>query len=161
MSRGLLTRDIRIYKDEEGCWGEVYLWDTKTQARTRTVAIPNSLAADLLTLSAGRGPDDPIFSIAYRDLDFVWKAARSRAGLTDVRFKDLRAQMSQYAEEAGIPLTIVQRGMGQSNVAMTRRYQQRRAVFDREHAAKVEHAMQLGRPQTSLHKEITPVVPLP
>lgn len=150
--RGLLVRDLKIHQDSDRHWGEVFLLDRKTKARTRTVAIPDSLARDLLCLAIGRDQDDPVFSIRYRELDFLWKAVRSEAGLPGVRFKDLRAQMSQYAEEAGIPLTVVQRGMGQSDVATTRRYQQRRTVFTREHASLTEEAMGLAGLQSSLHR---------
>lgn len=156
--RGLLVRDLKIYHDSGKHWGEVYLWDTKTKARTRTVAIPDSLAKDLLTMAAGRDQGDPVFSISYRDLDYAWKAVRSRAGLPNVRFKDLRAQMSQYAEEAGIPLTVVQRGMGQSDVATTRRYQQRKTVFTREHASLTEAAMGLTSLHSSLQRQPTTIL---
>jgi integrase len=148
--RGLLVRDVKVLEDAEGRWGEIYLWDTKTRSRTRTVAISANLATDLLHLALGKDLDEPVFSIAYRELDYLWKATRRKAGLNHVRFKDLRAQMSQYAELAGVPLTVVTRGMGQSNVGMTRRYQQRRAVFGRGHAAAVEDQMGLASLQQSL-----------
>jgi integrase len=152
-ARGLLVRDVRVYTADTKYWGEVHLTDKKSKSRTRTVSIPHSLASDLLTLAQGKDPDEPIFSIPYRDLDYVWQAARAKAGLSGVRFKDLRAQISQYGEEAGVPLTILQRGMGHSNDAMTRRYQQRETVLTREHAEAIESAMGLSSLQSSLQRQ--------
>ncbi len=161
VTRGLLVGDLRIYADEQGHWGEVHLQDTKTASRTRTVTITGILAHDLLQLAAGKGPSDPVFSISYRDLDYPWKAARSKAGLDGVRFKDLRAQISQYGEEAGIPLTILQGAMGHSDNVMTRRYQQREAIFTRSHADAVLGAMGMPSLQSSLQTDLAASVKSP
>ena len=99
--RGLRVRDITILRDERiGTYrGEIHLHDTKTTARSRSVPITDSLCRELLVLCKSKKPDDPVFSIAYNQLDFLWKRARKKAGLEHVRFKDLRAQTAIYAEK--------------------------------------------------------------
>lgn len=141
--RGLLVRDVSIYKDnQDGTYrGELFLHDTKTTARSRSIPITDSLCRELLVLCANKAPEDTVFSIKYQQLDFLWRRARKAAGLKGVRFKDLRAQTAIYAEEAGIPQTIVQRTLGHSNEAMTRRYQQRVATLSDQQAEAIEGAM--------------------
>ena len=141
--RGLLVRDVRIYKDDrDGTYkGELFLHDTKTTARSRNVPITDSMCRELLVLCKNKTPDDNVFSIKYQQLDFLWRRARKIAGLDHVRFKDLRAQTAIYAEEAGIPQTVVQRTLGHSNESMTRRYQQRVATLSDQQAESIEGAM--------------------
>ncbi len=141
--RGLLVRDLRILEDNKtGEYsGEAYLADGKTKDRTRTVPLTDSLCRELLVLCRDKGPDEPVFNIAYQQLDFVWTRVREEAGLDHVRFKDLRAQFSIYGEEADIPLTVLAKTMGHGDEAMTRRYQQRRATLSLEQALAIEQAM--------------------
>ena len=73
----------------------------------------------------------------YMDLDYPWKEARRLAKLTHVRFKDLRAQFSIYAEEAKVPLTVVAKTMGNTE-EMARRYQRHSAVMTTAQAEAVE-----------------------
>lgn len=61
-----------------------------------------------------------------------------------MRFKDLRAQTAIYGEEAGIPQAILQRTMGHSTEAMTRRYQQRTTALTAAQAEALENAMNIG-----------------
>ena len=141
--RGLRVRDVRVYRDNEtGLYsGEVYLPDTKTKDRTRTVPLTDGLCRELLVLARAKEPDDPVFSISYSQLDYLWNRVRKKAGLTHVRFKDLRAQVSIYGEEAGIPQTVLGRTMGHGDEAMTRRYQSRATAMSVEQAEMLERAM--------------------
>lgn len=141
--RGLLVRDLRIYQDHaSGTFsGEVHLLDGKTERRSRSVPLTDGLCRELLALCKAKGPDEAVFSITYLALDFLWKRVRKRAELEHVRFKDLRAQISIYGEEAGVPLTVLSKTMGHAGEAMTRRYQQRAAVLSREQAEAIERAM--------------------
>jgi integrase len=143
MARGLLKRDLRIDVKNGELSGTVTLEDRKTKSRTRTVPLTPSLCEALLPLVIHKGPDDPVFSMTYGQLDHRWRSVRKIAGLEHVRFKDLRAQISQYGEEAGVPLTVLQATMGHSDVQMTRRYQRRQVVMSTEHALKIEAAMEL------------------
>ena len=45
--------------------GEVYLPDTKTKTRTRTVRITDHLCRELVVLTKGKDPDDPVFNMKY------------------------------------------------------------------------------------------------
>ncbi len=100
--RGLRVRDLRIWQDHEsGTYtGEVHLRDSKTEGRSRSVPLTDGLCRELLALSKGKRPDDAVFSTSYLGLDLPWKRVRKAAALEHVRFKDLRAQISIYGEEA-------------------------------------------------------------
>lgn len=150
-TRGLLVRDVKVYLNKErGEYsGEVYLVDTKAANRSRSVPLTDYLCREMLVLCGNKAPDDPVFSIAYQAMDFLWKRVRKKAGLQHVRFKDLRAQTAIYGEEAGVPQTILQRVMGHSDEAMTRRYQQRSTVLSQEQAATIEANM-MGEGKTDL-----------
>ncbi len=123
---------------------EVHLRDSKTEGRSRSVPLTDGLCRELLALSKGKRPDDAVFSTSYLGLDLPWKRVRKAAALEHVRFKDLRAQISIYGEEAGIPLTVLSKTMGHAGEAMTRRYQQRAAVLSNEQAEAIERAMLAG-----------------
>ena len=101
----------------------------KTEGRSRAVPLTDRLCREFLARCHQKAPDDPVFGITYAQLDNLWQRVRERAGLKHVRFKDLRAQTAIYGEEAGIPQTVLQRTMGHSDEAMTRRYQQRSAAL--------------------------------
>ena len=141
--RGLLVRDLRIWQDNEtGAFtGEVFLQDSKTDHRSRSVPITDSLCRELLPLVKMKGPDEPVFDLSYDQLDYVWKRARKTAGRALVRFKDLRAQVFIYGEGAGVPPTVLARSMGHRDEKMTRRYQQRAATLSAGQAEAIEEAM--------------------
>lgn len=141
--RGLLVRDLRIYLDNETklYTGEVFLYDTKNESRPRTVPLTDNLCRELVVLVKGKGPDDPVFNISYPQIDYPWTQVRKTANLERVRFKDLRAQISIYGEEAGIPLTVLSKTMGHGDESMTRRYQQRAAALSSDQAEAIERAM--------------------
>ncbi|MFW5972830.1 MAG: site-specific integrase [Bacteroidota bacterium] len=148
MSRGLLKRDLKLEKDG----GVVYLQDSKTDSRSRSVPLSPTLAEALRTHVRHKLPDDPIFELQYGQLDYTWQQVREAAGLPNLRFKDLRAQVSQYGEEAGVPLTVLQQTMGHADATMTRRYQRRQSSLSFEQAAKIEAAMGLSdRQGENLH----------
>lgn len=154
--RGLRVRGLRIYHDiETGAYtGEVYLSDSKTESRSRSVPLTDAMCRELLAQTKSKAPDDPVFALTYSGLDYVWRQARAAAGLSHVRFKDLRAQVSIYGEEAGIPQTVLQRTMGHSDAAMTRRYQARAAAMSNDQAEAIEAAMfQASEPTGKEHRK--------
>ena len=55
-------------------------------------------------------------------LDKLWKLARKRAGIEDVRLHDLRHSVASQAVLNGVPLPVVARLLGHSQVSMTLRY---------------------------------------
>lgn len=148
MCRGMLRRDVEIYQGANGIMrGEVFIYDTKTTGRSRTVPITDALCRELLVMCRDKAPDAPVFDITYQQLDFLWKRIRRAAGFWNqkdgytLRFKDLRAQTAIYGEEAGIPQTVISRTLGHANERMTRRYQQRAAAMSAEQARELERRM--------------------
>ena len=55
-------------------------------------------------------------------LDGLWKLARKQAGIEDVRLHDLRHRVASQAVLKGVPLPVVARLLGHSQVSMTLRY---------------------------------------
>ncbi len=156
--RGLLVRDLRIWRcDTTGALtGEVFLQDTKTNHRSRSVPLTDNLCRELLPQVKMKSPDDPVFDLSYNQLDYAWKRARKAVALDHVRFKDLRAQISIYGEEAGVPLTVLARSMGHRDEKMTRRYQQRATALSAEQAEAIEHAMFVGAMFAGEAPEVVP-----
>ena len=62
-------------------------------------------------------PEEPI-----RDIDSFWYFIRAEAGLNDVRLHDLRHSFASHAVMRGVPLPVVSRLLGHSNLSMTMRY---------------------------------------
>ena len=58
-----------------------------------------------------------------------WRTTRCKAGLKDVRIHDLRHSFASHAIQQGVPLPIISKLMGHSNLRMTLRYAH---VSDRE-----------------------------
>ena len=54
--------------------------------------------------------------------DRIWKLTRKRAGIEDVRLHDLRHSVASQAVLNGVPLPVVARLLGHSQVSMTLRY---------------------------------------
>ena len=52
----------------------------------------------------------------------LWDRVRNEAGIEDVRLHDLRHTMASYAVMNGVPVPVVSRLLGHSNVRMTLRY---------------------------------------
>lgn len=146
-ARGLLVRDVTIQQNNKtGEYvGELHLHDSKTTSRDRTVVITDELCRELLVLGQGKGADASVFNIAYMDLDYMWTRVREEAKLKHLRFKDLRAQFSIYAERAGIHLTTVMKAMGHESEARTRLYQRHNAVMTPDQAAAIERELLAAR----------------
>ena len=149
---GLRVRQVRVYAEgpagDEVYTGEVFLADTKTASRPRTVPVTDALCRELLALcvrpdGTPKGADEPVFEMAYRQLHARWDRARKHAGLDHVRVKDLRAQSAIYGERAGVPLTVMARAMGHADEAMTRRYQQHQAALTGDQVRAIEREMGL------------------
>ena len=138
-SKGLRKSDIKIWSEPDGSYsGTIYIEDTKSAKRSRTVPITDSLCRELLYLCHGKKENDTVFDMEYSQLDFPWKQVRKEAALTGIRFKDLRAQTSIAGEKAGVPLTVVQKTMGHKDEKMTRRYQKREVSMSAEQAKAIE-----------------------
>jgi hypothetical protein len=136
VARGLLVKDLKK--------GALYLDDTKTKYRQRTVPISATLAAMLRAKVDGKKPDEPVFDLKYRQMDYQWKHIRQAAGLSHLRFKDLRKATGQYGESVGIAQTKIVASYGHGDTAMTRQYQKHRAVMSADEVEAIEAAMGFG-----------------
>jgi len=147
--RGLLCSDIKIFHDAEtGRYeGTVTLFDGKNDSRDRTVPITDFLCRELMVLGKDKKPDTPIFNTTYQQLDFIWKQLRKAAGFWKegegytLRFKDLRAQTSQYGAMVGIPQQVLASTYGHTGEKMVRRYQRYNAAMSMEQAIALEEKM--------------------
>ena len=98
--------------------------DTKTGARR--IPLPQ-LARDVLT-SLPRTPGNPYVIEGKRegkfatDLQHPWRRIRAQAGLPDVRIHDLRHTYASNAVSSGMPIQMVGRLLGHTQLQTTMRY---------------------------------------
>ena len=114
----LRWRDV----DFENRFVTIQAFHTKTM-KERQVAITTRLAIELERLKAS-APDDPN-GLVFGILDNVKRSfttARSKAGLNDLRFHDLRHTAATRLVGAHIPLSEVGRVLGHSQANTTYRY---------------------------------------
>ncbi|MCM2316809.1 MAG: site-specific integrase [Thermoanaerobaculia bacterium] len=93
---------------------------TKTQ-KGRVVPITPRLAKMLRPLVLARQPEDTLFGIR-NNVKTSFNNARSKAGVPDLRFHDLRHTAATRLVRGGIQLAEVGRILGHSDVATTYRY---------------------------------------
>ena len=110
-------------------WSEVHedalvLADSKTGLRT----VPLSAPARLILGQQPRGRSEFVFPSPHSaerprvgDVP-LWYVVRREAGIEDVRIHDLRHSFASHAVMSGIPVPVVSRLLGHSNVRMTLRY---------------------------------------
>ena len=110
-------------------WSEVhrdtlFLADSKTGARkvplnsqARSILERQPRDASSLVFPSPRNPDRP-----YSDNLALWYRVRRKAGIEDVRLHDLRHTHASHAVMNGVPVPVVSRMLGHSNVRMTLRY---------------------------------------
>lgn len=121
-----------------GCrWSETYglLWEGVDLAAGKATVIAKGgrehtvwlvpAALDLL----GRIPKHGRYVFDRTNWRKAWEAARTRAGLPDLRWHDLRHTHATWLRQAGVPLEVVQRSLGHKELATTTRYAH---VDDRE-----------------------------
>ncbi|WP_278924541.1 site-specific integrase [Pseudophaeobacter profundi] len=118
--------------------------DTKTGARRIPLPQP---ARDLLT-HLPRSPGNPYViegKIAGKyatDLQHPWRRIRARAGLAGVRIHDLRHTYASNAVSSGMPIQMVGRLLGHSQIQTTMRYAH--LADDPVRQAAEENAARLG-----------------
>ncbi len=128
---------VRLRRDEVR-GDRLELVDSKTGPRT---VLLNGPAREIVErrMAQGTGPwlfpsvSDPSRP-QCRGLP-LWYRARREAGIEDVRLHDLRHTVASQAAMNGVPLPVVARLLGHSNVSMTMRYAH---VGDREIEAAAE-----------------------
>ncbi len=116
--------------------------DSKTGPRT---VMLNGSAQDIVERRMAQGTGPWVFPSVkdpsrpqYHGLP-LWYAVRREAGVEDMRLHDLRHTVASQAAMNGIPLPVVARLLGHSNVSMTMRYAH---VGDREVEAAAERVGQ-------------------
>ena len=110
-------------------WSEVhrdalFLADSKTGARkvplnsqARSILKRQPRDASPFVFPSPRNPGRP-----YSDNLALWYRVRREAGIEDVRLHDLRHTHASHAVMNGVPVPVVSRMLGHSNVRMTLRY---------------------------------------
>ncbi len=138
---GCRASEVRTLKWRYRREGKLFLRDSKTGPRTVTL---NTQARRILERRL-RGaspfvfpsPRDPALPRS-RNLPF-WYRARREAGIEDVRLHDLRHTHASHAVMNGVPVPVVARLLGHSDVRTTLRYAH---LGDREIAAAAERVGQ-------------------
>ncbi len=104
--------------------GHLFLRDSKTGPRTVWLSPPARRILDMLERTSpwvfpASRTNRPR---AARWLDLFWRRVRTEAELFDVRLHDLRHTHASHAVMNGVPVPVVSRLLGHSNVSMTLRY---------------------------------------
>ncbi|MCT2541225.1 site-specific integrase [Sedimentimonas flavescens] len=98
--------------------------DTKTGARR--IPLPAAARAVLSTLPRTFGNpyviEGKLEGSHITDLQHPWRRLRARAGLDDVRIHDLRHTYASNAVSSGMPIQMVGRLLGHSQIQTTMRY---------------------------------------
>lgn len=137
--RGLLVKDVTIFKNNDRYYGELsLLHDSKTVTRSRTISIGHNVAELLIPLCLEKSPVEPVFSVSWAGIDYLWHKARALAKLDTLRIKDLRAQFAIYADKAGVATATISRSMGHKHEAMTARYQRHDSALSNEDVDRIE-----------------------
>ncbi len=130
--------------------GEIRVIATKT-GRDRRVPLTERAQAVLAGRRVDAGGDSAVFRLRAADqptaLQSAYRRARARAGLTDVRFHDLRHTYATRLVRAGADLLTVARLLGHQDLRMVQRYAHpgaadaRRAVRALENRTRSRHRM--------------------
>jgi integrase len=96
--------------------------NTKT-LQERTVPISERLAIEFATMQATQGPEEDalVFGVTS-DIKKSFDSARRSAGITDLRFHDLRHTAATRLIQGGMPIVEVMRILGHTTMAMSYRY---------------------------------------
>jgi len=89
------------------------------------ISVSTRLKAEVLKLKLQRKSDDPderLFSSASVYLRKVWEAARKEAGITSVRFHDLRHTFATRMADAGMEMQELANILDHTDISMTYRY---------------------------------------
>ena len=121
---GCRKREILTLRWSEVQGDTLALADSKTGPRT----VPLNAQARRVIGRQPRGQSEFVFPSPVnisrpraRDLP-LWYSVRREAGIEDVRLHDLRHNLASYAVMNGIPVPVVSRLLGHSDVRMTLRY---------------------------------------
>ena len=113
----LLNLQWSFYRD-----GHLHLPDSKTGPKIIYLSTPARQILDSLPrgrsrwVFPGQVHGKPLLEV------WLWRQVRKQAGLEHVRLHDLRHTFASHAVMRGVPLPVVSRLLGHSNLSMTMRY---------------------------------------
>jgi len=123
----------------------------------------NDVTRQLLTHLVGRAQErgneyvftNPQTKTRYTTVKTAWLTACRRAGLTDLRFHDLRHTFGTRAADAGVPLNAIRDVMGHKTTAMTERYAHATDEGKRRAVEAVQSAVSSIPPESDCHSFAT------
>lgn len=121
----------------------LHLADTKNDTRPRTLQVPTAAAA-ILRRRVAAARDERLFDVTAGALWSRWDAARKRAGLGWLTFKDLRHVAATYAAEY-MSHSEIMAYLGHSNPNTSQRYLASQAQKQRAKLDQAAADMGLGR----------------
>ena len=125
--------------------GVVYVPDTKTASRPRALPLPAPAAAAMRQATIGKGPEELVFGLTYKQVRSRWEAARASAGMPWLRFKDLRGVFGTYWAKEGGSTRGLQGYYGHADPKMSLRYVKHLPQAGLEQAEAAVRAMGLHR----------------
>lgn len=155
-------RDVQMVYNQkaERYSGILYLPDSKTDDRPRSVSIVDAVCRELLPMLQGKKPEDHVFDgppdedramkglrpepITRHQVRYWFDKAREAAGLEHARFKDLRRTWAVTADMAGLNLGQMRAGMGHGLEETTVRYTNRQVTLELDDAERVAKQMGIG-----------------
>ncbi len=154
---GCRKNEIVRLRREEVRDDRLELGDSKTGPRT---VLLNDRARDIVQCLMRQGNGPWVFPAVKdpsrpqcEDLP-LWRSIRCEAGIDDVRLHDLRHTVASQAVLNGVPLPVVARLLGHSNVRMTMHYTH---VGDREIKAAAERVGQAIGAMLGLSTQLHPL----
>jgi integrase len=90
-------------------------------------------------------------------VEWRWRKALQAAGITGLRFHDLRGEAASRLVDSGAPVTVVQRFLGHSTLMMTERYLRQRATTLDESVLQLEALVTRGVEKA--HAVVDPTCP--
>ena len=124
----LLRRQVRVSETAVEVNGETHFGPPKSRAAARAIAMPKFVAAALETYLAtcGAGPDDLVFRTPSGQpvgrsnwRNRVWTHAVEKAGLSYLRFHDLRHTHAALLIAQGEHPKVIQTRLGHSSISVT------------------------------------------
>ena len=121
--------------------------------------VTRQLLTDLISRAEERGEEyvftNPQTKLRYTTVKTAWRTACRRAGLTDLRFHDLRHTFGTRAADAGVPLNAIRDVMGHKTTAMTERYAHATDEGKRRAVEAVQSTVSSIPPVSDCHKFAT------
>lgn len=121
----LLRRRLRVTEAVSEVNGHL-IWSTRKTHQARDVPLPKTLVDELMAETAGKGPNDLLFTSPTGETlrlgnwrRRVWDPAVAEAGLVGLTPHDLRHTAASLAIASGASVKHVQRMLGHKDAAMT------------------------------------------